>query len=200
MNVLPRPVRLALMALPACLVLVAGCASTSNVAVHYDKRAEHGTQWLLAARTPEERYRTEWERACAPILSRAGYQVTQSHKAMPGWFEPGNTALKQRADELGLDGVLIVELTALLIARFPEMHETRLNPEAGSGLIGYHEQVVPIREFRAARDIPPSDQNVEVMLITVDGQPLWRGDILTREANSISAIARSQCRALIKAL
>ncbi|WP_162925779.1 hypothetical protein [Isoalcanivorax indicus] len=186
--------------LPMMLAMLSGCASTSSVEVHYTSDTQHGTHLLLAARTPEERYRAEWESACAPILARAGYQVTQSHRVMPGWYEPGNTALKQRAQDLQLQNILVAELTALLVAQFPEMHETRLNPEAGSGIAGVHEQITPIRDYRAMRDVPPSDQNVEATLLTTDGHPLWRGDITTREANSIKAIARSQCRALVKAL
>lgn len=189
-------------AFAAALITLAlgGCASTSNVEVRYASDAEHGPRLLLAARTPEERYRAEWEEACAPILARAGYEVTQSHRVMPGWYEPGSKALERRAQELQLQSILVVELTALLVAQFPEMHETRLNPEAGSGIAGVHEQITPIRDYRAMRDVPPSDQNVEATLLTADGHPLWRGDINTREANSIKAIARSQCRALIKAL
>ena len=60
--------------------------------------------------------------------------------------------------------------------------------------------MVPAREYRETRDAPLANQNIEVDLLNNEGRVLWRADVVTREANNIPAIARSQCEALAKHL
>ena len=183
-------------------LLLAACANTSDVNVRYAGAEPPGKRLLLAARTPEEQTRSQWETACAPLLEKAGYSVTRSAQVLPEWYEPGNSALEARAAALDLDVILVAELTGLLLTPFRAVRETRLNPDAGVHN-PVHEDIgslTNLREYREVRDTPPANQNIEVTLLTRDGQPLWRGDIETREANSVRAIAHSQCQALIRAL
>ncbi|MCH8543179.1 MAG: hypothetical protein LAT61_06395 [Alcanivorax sp.] len=189
------------------MLLTVGCASTSQVITHYPESGYvgeiAGQHILLAGRTPEGSVRTEWENACAQVLQNAGLQVTRSHQAMPQWYEPGNEALKRWAANNDADAILVAELTGLLLAPFQQAREYRLNPDAGMAYDPVREEVgiiTPIRDFREMRDNPELDQSIEVTLFTGSGDALWRGEVDTREANNIKAIARSQCKALVKLL
>lgn len=197
--------------LPSSLLLATllsvGCASTSQVITHYPEGGYvgeiAGQHLLLAGRTPEADIRAEWENACASVLEQAGLQVTRSHQVMPQWYEPGNEAVKRWAADRDVAVILVAELTGLLLAPFQQAREYRLNPDAGMAYDPVREEVgiiTPIREFREIRDNPDLDQSIEATLFTGSGEALWRGELDTREANSIRAIARSQCRAMVKAL
>ena len=188
-------------------LLTVGCASTSQITTHYPEGGYtgeiSGQKILLAGRTPEGSIREEWEDTCAPILEHAGFRVTRSHRVMPQWYEPGNEALKRWAATHDASMIMVAELTGLLLAPFQQAREYRLNPDAGMAYDPVREEVgviTPIRDYREIRDDPALDQSIEVTLFAGNGDALWRGEVDTREANEVKAIARSQCQALVKML
>jgi len=181
----------------AGVALLTGCASTSDIATRYGAISLDGDTLLLATRSPDPQVRERWENACEPAFRRQGYDVTQSFTVLPAWFATGTDELERWASANGIRNILVAELTGLLPA--PANYNP---PDVLSGNNLHHEVqiMVPAREFRETRDAPQVDQNIEVNLLNNEGRILWRADVITREANNIPAIARSQCEALAKSL
>lgn len=190
------PARVLLTALAGTAFLT-GCASTSDVATRYGAISLQGNTLLLATRSPDPQVRKRWENACEPTFSKQGYAVTQSFTVLPAWFATGTDELERWASANGIQNILVAELTGLLPA--PPKYNP---PEVLSGNTLHNEVqiMVPAHEYRETRDAPQANQNIEVNLLNNEGRILWRADVITREANNIGAIARSQCEALAKAL
>jgi hypothetical protein len=191
------PTRRLLSSALAGLAFLTGCASTSDIATRYGAISLEGDTLLLATRSPDPQVRKRWENACEPAFRKQGYDVTQSFTVLPAWFATGTDELERWASANGIRNILVAELTGLLPA--PPHYNP---PEVLSGNNMHHDVqiMVPAREYRETRDAAEADQNIEVNLLNNEGRILWRADVVTREANNIAAIARSQCEALAKSL
>ena len=115
--------------LPA--VLLSGCASTTDVATRYtsDKTYAAIDTLLLVARTPEGNIRETWELTCKEIFSGNSLTILLSHQEIPLWYEGGKDRILDWAQKQGVDRILMVELTHLLIdAAQPPQPGNQLNP------------------------------------------------------------------------
>ncbi len=179
-------------------LLLGGCASTTQVITDSTNTAPGGTahHLLLVAQTPEDAMRETWELTCRPIFRQRGLQVALSHQEMPLWQDQGGRpALLHWARQHGVDRVLIVNITQLLMQppQMPHQHELNAlqqgdesQPALRVGIGGSYHKPVP----------PPVEQGYPAELLDADGDSLWYGEIRTHEANDSAAIARSQCTAL----
>lgn len=184
-------------------LLLAGCASTTEVSTRFldEEPVVENNRLLLAARSPETDVRDSWERTCAEIFRNAGFQVTRSARHLPRWQETGVEGLFQWAGANDHGLILAVDLTSLLILpgmpreqepMGPQRHDRRMEPT-------WTIEIGPGREDRAA-EMERGPLEMEARLMTGSGQPLWEAETRTDEASAVEPIARSQCRALVDAL
>lgn len=187
--------------LPA--ILLTGCASTTEITTRYTSEDAFPTQnqLLLVAHTPEGSVRETWELTCRDIFSSDSLTVLLSHQELPLWYEGGKQRILTWAQETGVDRILAVELTHLLIdAAEPPQPGNQLNamdqppgsppPTWEMGIGG---------DLKKA-DIPEALRQHGAELINAEGSPIWTGIATTHEANNMVAIAKSQCQALRKTL
>lgn len=195
------PVRL--ITLTALLTLVAGCASTTTLVTRHsaDSIEAPVSKLLLIGRAAEHDTRRQWEQACAAQLERNGLQVRNSHSLWPDNL-PENEALMQEALSRGFDGMMIGEITSLLLLplqmppgnvvtdeRRPSSDASPRSPGFQITLAGNEPESTPLEA-----------QDIEFQLQRPSGKVLWNGLLRTNEANQIEAIARSQCKRLQKTL
>mgnify|MGYP000185013071 CR=1 FL=1 len=183
----------------AALILVGGCASTTQIETRHSDQAETepARHILLAARTPEQDKRVRWEKACAGTLKRSGLRITRAHKVLPDWQEPGANALQTWIRDHGADAVLLADITGLLLDRpdFPDE-----NPATGEPEIQAQWTFYPGRERPEKAEEKSVYEQIRVEWITPDGRRHWAGIARTHEAYELSVVAQSQCQALGKTL
>ena len=193
-----------LFAVALMLALGAGCANTSTLVTRHSAGPGEAPvrNLLLVGRSPELKFRSQWELACASRFSSADLRISTSHTLWPEPL-PEQEALLQQARDKGFDGVLVGEITSLLLLP-PQMppdnvvsEERRASSDASPRTPGFQFTLGGGNE--APTDLP-EDQDIEFQLQRSSGQVLWNGLIRTREANQIGAIARSQCERLHQAL
>ncbi len=187
--------------LPA--LLVAGCASTTQVTTRFTAEGSHPPQetLLLVAHTPEGSTRETWELTCKEIFSSGSLTILLSHQELPLWYEGGKNRILDWAQSNDVQRVLVVELTHLLIdAAAPPTAGNRLNPMDQSAGEMTPTWQVGIGGELAPEDVPEALRQHGAELINADGKPLWTGIATTHEASNTVAIAKSQCTALRKTL
>ena len=187
--------------LPA--LLVAGCASTTQVTTRFTAEGSHPPQetLLLVAHTPEGSTRETWELTCKEIFSSGSLTILLSHQELPLWYEGGKNRILDWAQSNDVQRVLVVELTHLLIdAAAPPTAGNRLNPMDQSAGEMKPTWQVGIGGELAREDVPEALRQHGAELINADGKPLWTGIATTHEASNTGAIAKSQCTALRKTL
>lgn len=180
--------------------LLAGCASTTEIVTRSVTPRPPGeaASVLLVAQTPEGDTREIWELTCQPIFQRAGLDVYLGHQELPLWDNNGRAALSQWASDHGVQRVLVVNLTHLLM-QAPHLTGYRdLNPinqeiEAPTWRIGIGGDLKEPPEAQSKQTFPAD-------LLDASGHNLWSGLARTHEANDQAAIAKSQCRALAAGL
>lgn len=181
-------------------LLLAGCASTSEVTTRYraGQLPPAPERLLLVARTPEQGLRREWENSCAAVLELDGLTITRSHKVLPEWFEPDSEAPQQWARRHGADMILLGELTGLLLRRPEPTSANDRHPPSGGIDDPMGESVFAITLAGKQQQETPASGHREFLfhLLNADGKTLWSGATRTHEANEVAAIARSQCHAL----
>lgn len=191
-----------LIAAATLLAIGTGCASTSTLVTRHIAGPEESPvrNLLLVGYSPEDELRRDWELACADRFDSDRLQITSSHTLLPDL--PERDVLVQLASGRGFDAVLTAEISALLLLPLqmpPEnvvSEERRASSDASPRTPGFELTL-------AGADKPvaeANEQDVEVRLQRSNGDLLWSGLIHTREANQTSAIARSQCDRLAKAL
>ncbi|MQX53735.1 hypothetical protein [Alcanivorax sediminis] len=187
--------------LPA--LLLTGCASTTDVATRYtsDGSFPKQDQLLLVAHTPEGSVRETWELTCRDIFSSDSLTILLSHQELPLWYEGGKQRILHWAQETGVDRILVVELTHLLIdAAEPPQPVNQLNAmNQTPGSLPPTWEVGIGGDLRKA-DIPEALRQHGAELINAEGNPIWTGVATTHEANNMAVIAKSQCQALRKTL
>lgn len=187
--------------LPA--LLVAGCASTTQVTTRFTAEGSHPPQetLLLVAHTPEGNTRETWELTCKEIFSSSSLTILLSHQELPLWYEGGKNRILDWAQSNDVQRILVVELTHLLIdAAAPPPASNQLNPmDQSAGDITPTWQV-GIGGKLAREDAPEALRQHGAELINANGKPLWTGIATTHEASNTVAIAKSQCTALRKTL
>ena len=101
--------------LPA--LLVAGCASTTQVTTRFTAEGSHPPRetLLLVAHTPEGGTRETWELTCKEIFSSSSLTILLSHQELPLWYEGGKNRILDWAQSNDVQRILVVELTHLLI-------------------------------------------------------------------------------------
>ena len=189
-------------AVTTLLVISAGCASTSTVVTRHSAGPGETPvrNLLLVGYSNELQLRRDWELACARSFDSKQLKITASHTLLPDL--PERDVLLQLGGSRGFDAVLTAEISALLLLP-PQMppenvvsQERRRSSDASPRAPGFELTLAgadkPIAEA--------SEQDVELRLQRTNGDLLWSGLIHTREANQTSAIARSQCERLAKAL
>lgn len=187
--------------LVCCLTLVS-CARTSQVSTRYAgvQPDPLPSQLLLVARMPESKQRQQWEQACLPHFQRSdSLSVTASADALPNWYEGGNARLLDWAQRHGTDtAILVFELTDLLLAPFSMPPGNVVSSERFRNENPMGEPTWQINLGGGENRPPdvPETRETEVRLIASNGDVRWEGVVLTREANDLAAIARSQCRAV----
>ncbi len=187
--------------LPA--MLLAGCASTTEVSTRYisETRYPPASPLLLVAHTPEGKVRETWELTCRDIFSSDSLTILLSHQEIPLWYEGGKERILGWAQDNDVDRILVVELTHLLIDsveppqpvnQLNAMNQPPGNPpptwEVGIG-----------GELKKA-GLEEALRQHGAELINAQGSPIWTGVATTHEANEMTAIAKSQCTALRKTL
>lgn len=184
------------------VLLLAACASTTEVRTRHtaESTTNPAGHILLAARSPEAEKQTAWERQCKRVLTRPGLQITRGQKAIPGWQEPDTKALEAWARKHGADAVLLADITGLLIgpAHIPETDPATGEPEIQAQWTFYFGKDGPSAKQRERDE--SVYQDIEVEWIAPDGKRFWTGVARTHEARELTAIARSQCKALGKTL
>lgn len=187
--------------LPA--LLLTGCASTTDVATRYtsDGSFPKQDQLLLVAHTPEGSVRETWELTCRDIFSSDSLTILLSHQELPLWYEGGKQRILHWAQETGVDRILVVELTHLLIdAAEPPQPVNQLNAmNQTPGSLPPTWEVGIGGDLRKA-DIPEALRQHGAELVNAEGNPIWTGVATTHEANNMAVIAKSQCQALRKTL
>ena len=187
--------------LPA--LLVAGCASTTQVTTRFTAEGSHPPQetLLLVAHTPEGSTRETWELTCKEIFSSSSLTISLSHQELPLWYEGGKTRILDWAQNNDVQRILVVELTHLLIdAAAPPAAGNQLNPMDQSAGVMTPTWQMGIGGDLAEKDIPDALRQHGAELINATGKPLWTGVATTHEASNTVAIAKSQCKALRKTL
>ncbi|MEE2869629.1 MAG: hypothetical protein VYE17_03790 [Pseudomonadota bacterium] len=187
--------------LPA--VLLSGCASTTDVATRYtsDKTYAATDTLLLVARTPEGNIRETWELTCKEIFSGNSLTILLSHQEIPLWYEGGKDRILDWAQKQGVDRILMVELTHLLIdAAQPPQPGNQLNPMDVNNNNIQPTWQVGIGGKLEKEEIPDALRQHGAELISGQGKPIWTGIATTHEASNTVAIAKSQCQALRKTL
>ena len=183
--------------LPA--LLVAGCASTTQVTTRFTAEGSHPAQetLLLVAHTPEGGTRETWELTCKEIFSSSSLTILLSHQELPLWYEGGKNRILDWAQSNDVQRILVVELTHLLIdAAAPPTGGNRLNPMDQSAGEMTPTWQVGIGGELAREAAPEALRQHGAELINADGKPLWTGIATTHEASNTVAIAKSQCTAL----
>lgn len=191
-----------LIAVTALLAITTGCASTSTLVTRHS--AGPGEMpvrnLLLVGYSNEPDLRRDWELACTSSFDSNRLKITASHTLLPDL--PERDVLLQLASGRGFDAVLTAEISALQLLPLqmpPEnvvTEERRASSDASPRTPGFE-----LTLAGADRPIPEaSEQDVELRLQRSNSDLLWSGLIHTREANQTSAIARSQCDRLAKAL
>lgn len=199
-----RPLSFLLAPLTATLLILSGCVNTSTLVTRH--LAEPGepavTHLLLVGRSPDIKTRRQWESACASRLQHAGLNIALSHHLWSEDVLPPHDSLMQQAQQSGFDGVLIGEITALLLAPMqlpPEnvvSQERRSSSDASPQAEGF--QITLGGKERQTFEL--QDMDIEFQLLSAQGKMLWNGLLRTHEANQIEAIARSQCKRVREAL
>ena len=103
--------------LPA--LLVAGCASTTQVTTRFTAEGSHPAQetLLLVAHTPEGGTRETWELTCKEIFSSSSLTILLSHQELPLWYEGGKNRILDWAQSNDVHRILVVELTHQVLRR-----------------------------------------------------------------------------------
>jgi hypothetical protein len=196
------PVKTRLIAVTTMLAISAGCASTSTLVTRHSAGPGEAPvrNLLLVGYSTEPDLRRDWELACAKSFGSTQLKITASHTLLPDL--PERDVLLQLGSGRGFDAVLTAEISALQLLPLqmpPEnvvSEERRASSDASPRTPGFELTLAgadkPIAEA--------NEQDVELRLQRSNGELLWSGLIHTREANQTSAIARSQCDRLAKAL
>ena len=196
------PVTTRIIAVTTLLAISAGCASTSTLVTRHSAGPGETPvrNVLLVGYTPEIELRRDWELACASRFDSRQLAVTASHTLVADL--PERDVLLQLGNSRGFDAVLTAEITALQLLPLqmpPEnvvSEERRASSDASPRTPGFE-----LTLAGADKPVPEAnEQDVELHLQRSNGDLLWSGLIHTREANQTSAIARSQCDRLAKAL
>ena len=196
------PVTPRIIAVTTLLAISAGCASTSTLVTRHSAGPGETPvrNLLLVGYTPENRLRRDWELACASRFDSRQLAVTASHTLVPEL--PERDALLPLGNRRGFDAVLTAEITALQLLPLQMPPENVVSEERRASSDGSPR--APGFELTLAgadKPIPEAnEQEIELRLQRSNGDLLWSGLIHTREANQTSAIARSQCDRLAKAL
>ncbi len=196
------PVTSRLIAATALLAICTGCASTSTLVTrHVAGPGETPVRnLLLVGYSPDADLRRDWELGCAGRFDNNRLQITSSHTLIPEL--PERDALLQLANSRGFDAVIVAEISALLLlplqmpAENVVSQERRASSDASPRSTGFELTLAGVDKPVAEAN----EQDIELRLQRSNGDLLWSGLIHTREANQTSAIARSQCQRLAKAL
>lgn len=182
------------------LALIGACASTTTVDTRYvaPDTGPALQRILLVAHTPEAAMQEEWETTCARKMARPGLEVVPSHTVATLGYSGGSEPLLRWAQENEAGGILLGELTQLLLAplQVPPRDFMRPDREMNGGLDA---PTVGITLGRQEPE-PRMDHRLGFRLIRADGAILWDGITETHEANDIEAIAASQCAAIAETL
>lgn len=184
------------------VLLFAGCASTTEITTRTvtDTPPPAATAIVLAAQSPENDTRETWELTCRPIFAGSGLTVYLAHQEVPFWEQGGHRALSDWTGTHGVERILLVDLTRLLMSapHLPDQRElnplgqdTEVRPTWRLGLDGERIERAPLDD---------TESSYPAYLLDGDGASLWHGVARTHEANDQAAIAKSQCRALRDAL
>ena len=182
------------------VAFAAGCASTSSVTTLYQADGHAASSVLVAARLPDQAQRRQYEDACLPALGWKGRQLVAAHEPLPNWYAGENTALVNTAQALGLDTILVLELSTLLLSPMQLPPRNDVSQERFSGPVGSQPGPWQMQIEGEAVPTPPETLSFQARLMASTGTTLWEGLVHTHEANDLQAIARSQCEALGKAL
>ena len=193
-------------ALSTLLVLLAslhGCISTTRIETTFAAPAETAaTSLLLAGRTVEQQFQQRWESRCQQELAAGNLQITLLHRASPNSAMPSASELSELAQQLGVDAVLSIELTALLLAapQMPPDNIVSVERQPGMAAATVASYDIMLRGSQSTPQPLPDEQQIPAQFDRADGHTLWRGTLISHEANEIDAMARSQCRSLKKIL
>lgn len=183
-----------------------GCANTTSIETRYQQPQQQAINSLLvAARTPDANYADKWEKACRPMLNDSVATLSTSSQAGIDWDGNQLSPLVQWADEHQIGAVLIVDITRILIAQpmipgHSDPSDNLYYVAPGEDNIGIPTYSLFLGKSAKKPPKPPIYHQVEAQLIDNNGKMLWDGMLTTHEANSLSAIGKSQCRALARAL
>ncbi|EKF75027.1 hypothetical protein A11A3_06221 [Alcanivorax hongdengensis A-11-3] len=184
-------------------LLLAGCASTTDVTTRYQQTPDDSPvqRLLLVAHTPESNVRETWELTCKDIFANRQLTVLLSHQELPLWYEGGKQRILDWAKTHDVQRVLVVELTHLLIdAAAPPAAGNNLNPMDNNA-----DNLQPTWQIGIGGDLkkdtlPDALREHGAELFDGNGDPLWTGVTVTHEASELTAISKSQCSALKKTL
>lgn len=195
----------------ALVLLLSACAQTTQIEPRYlapklapdtARRTTDINRLLIAARTPDATYRSNWEAACGRVFSKTGMNVSLSYKALPDWNDLHIEELSDWALAHRVDAILMVDITTLLLAP-PQPPSGISNDTFGISQNGPNEDdigkpdwsfFIGRKEKRKAQ--PPRLHSSEAQLLSPSGKMLWDGLMTTHEANDLAAIASSQCEAI----
>lgn len=198
MTIFSKPIK-NLCALLCSLVLLSGCASTSDISTRYfDEDIPSAQQILLVARSAENKTRMQWEKICLSELSETGKPIVASHQVMSNLSDGYNQALTGWASQQTLlTDVLIFEISGLLLAppQIPPGNEVSVERYSPEQPIGESTWKFSFGQ-QENQTIPPERIITETRLLTSEGKTRWEGLVTSHEANDMAAIARSQCKAL----
>lgn len=184
------------------LLVLSGCTSTTQVNTRYYTTAEPtDSPLLIVANMPDADTARQWEEHCQRQFVNDTLRVEISQAVFPQWFAQGQSAILDYAQTNEIDRVLVVNLTSLLLLPQQEMLHSGQNP------LDQQQQRDHISVWRSGegsqRDVERAVDPVKrhrVELRNASGTLLWHAETQTREANSLRAIATSQCKALASEL
>jgi hypothetical protein len=196
--------RLRLIAVSTLLALTTGCANTSSLTTRYvaDNGEAPVQNLLLVGRSAELKTRIQWEKACASRLGGGELTITFSHNLWPQEQLPDSEALLAQASAQGFDGVLIADITSLLLLPLQMPPDNVVTEERRfSGDTAGQSSRFGITLGTSTKAAPVMDDpQIEFQLQRPGGKVLWNALVHTHDANQIEAIARSQCQRVRKSL
>lgn len=190
------------LALIALLASLYGCASTTRIDTTFSSPAVvAATRLLLAGRTVEQGLQQQWERQCRKALQVDGVEVVLLHQVSPDAGMASPAQLSTLAQQLEVDATLSIELTALLFSapQMPPDNIVSVERQPGMAASTVPSYDIRLRGQKAPAQLPDKQQ-IAAQFDDADGTILWRGTLISHEANEIEAMARSQCRSLKKTL
>lgn len=185
------------------LSVLLGCANTTEVTTRFsvDTPPSPANTLLLVADTPEEHVREIWELTCKDVFQQRALTILLSHQELPLWYEDGKNRMLRWAQNQGLQQILVMDLTQLLInAPAPPAAGNQLNPMASPDQQTPATWQMSLDGKAMPRDVDDTLREHDVEVFGANGTPIWTGIAVTHEANNLAVIAKSQCTALQRTL